>query len=139
LDVRRHPMAACVSNYKQFYAKGQDFSYSIEDVARYYRAYLNLMRHWSEALPGRVLTIVYEDLVEDLEGGVRRALAHCELEFDPACLKFHTSRRVVSTPSSEQVRQPLFRDGLSAWRNFEPWLEPLKTALGDALQRWDEA
>jgi tetratricopeptide (TPR) repeat protein len=136
IDARRDPMSCCFSNLKQLYAQGQEFTYSVEDIARYYRTYLELMRHWDEALPGRVLRVQHEEVVNDLEGSVRRMLDHCGLEFEPACVDFHKSRRSVRTPSSEQVRQPIFRDGLDQWRNFEPWLEPLREALGDALDRY---
>ena len=133
IDVRREPMACCFGNLKQLFAKGQEFSYSIEDIARYYRTYLELMRHWDAVLPGRVLRVHYEDLVDDLEGGVRRLLQHCELEFEPACVEFHRTERSVRTASSEQVRQPLYREGLDQWRRYEPWLTPLREALGDAI------
>jgi tetratricopeptide (TPR) repeat protein len=133
IDIRREPMACCVSNLKQLYARGQEFCYGIEDIARYYRAYLELMRHWDRVLPGRVLRVSYEDLVEDLDVNVRRILDHCGLDFEPACLEFHRSRRAISTPSSEQVRQPLFREGLSQWRRYEPWLGLLRETLGDAI------
>jgi tetratricopeptide (TPR) repeat protein len=138
IDVRREPMACCVSNLRQLYARGQDFSYSLEDIARYYRTYIDLMRHWDVVLRGRVLRVFYEDLIDDLEGGVRAALRYCGLEFEPACVDFHRSGRAVTTASSEQVRQPVFREGLSQWRNFERWLAPLKEALGDALVRYRE-
>jgi predicted Zn-dependent protease len=134
IDARREPMACCFSNLKQLFAQGQEFTYSAEDIARYYRTYLELMRHWDEALPGRVLRVQHEDLVDDLEGGVRRLLAHCGLDFEPACVDFHKTERSVRTPSSEQVRQPIFRDSLDQWRKYEAWLGPLKTALGDALE-----
>ena len=133
IDVRREPMACCFSNLKQLFASGQEFTYNIEDIARYYRTYLDLMRHWDEVLPGRVLRVSYEDVVEDLEGNVRRILEFCGLEFERACLDFHQTERSIRTASSEQVRQPLFREGLLQWRNYEPWLRPLKDALGDAL------
>jgi hypothetical protein len=136
IDVRREPMACCFSNLKQLFASGQDFSYGIENIARYYRSYLELMHHWDAALPGRVLRVHYEDVLEDLAGNVRRMLDFCDLEFEPRCLEFHSTRRSVSTASSEQVRQPLFRDGLSQWRHYEPWLGPLQEALGDALARY---
>ncbi len=136
IDIRREPMACCVSNLKQLFARGQEFCYGIEEVARYYRTYLELMRHWNRVLPGRVLRLSYEDLVEDLDASVRRILAHCGLAFDPVCLDFHRSRRAINTPSSEQVRQPLFRDGLSHWRHYAPWLDPLKEMLGDAICRY---
>jgi tetratricopeptide (TPR) repeat protein len=136
IDVRREPMACCFSNLKQLFASGQDFTYSIDDIARYYRIYLELMRHWDAVLPGRVLRVWYEDVVEDLEGNVRRLLEFCRLPFEPACLEFYKTERTVRTPSSEQVRQPLFREGLYQWRNYEPWLGPLEDSLGDALIRY---
>ena len=138
IDARREPMACCFSNLKQLFARGQEFAYSIEDIARYYRTYLDLMRHWDEVLPGRVLRVRYEDVVDDLEATVRRILQFCGLEFEPACVEFYKTKRSVSTASSEQVRQPIFRDGLSQWRNYEPWLRPLKDGLGDALIRYRE-
>lgn len=137
IDVRREPMACCFSNLKQLFGTtNQEFTYDIDPIARYYRSYLDVMRHWDEVLPGRVLRVQYEDLVEDLEGGVRRMLEHCGLVFEPACLDFHQTRRSVRTPSSEQVRRPISRDGLAQWRNYEPWLAPLQAALGDALIRY---
>jgi tetratricopeptide (TPR) repeat protein len=138
IDARRDPMSCCFSNLKQLFATGQEFTYSIEDIARYYRTYLELMRHWNNVLPGRVLRVQHEDLVNDLEGSVRRILTYCGLAFEPACIEFHRTARSVRTPSSEQVRQPIFRDGLEQWRKFEPYLEPLKIALGDALVRYRE-
>jgi tetratricopeptide (TPR) repeat protein len=136
IDVRREPMSCCFSNLKQLFAQGQEFSYSAEDIARYYRTYLELMRHWDAALPGAVLRVLHEDVVDDLEASVRRMLDYCGLPFDPACVEFHKTERSVRTPSSEQVRQPIFRDGLDAWRPYEPWLSPLRAALGDALERY---
>jgi len=136
IDARREPMACCFGNFKQLFASGQEFSYGLEDIARYYRTYLELMRHWNEVLPGRVLRVQYEDLVNDLTGNVRRLLEYCQLEFEPACVEFHRTERSVRTASSEQVRQPLYREGLDQWRHFEPWLEPLRAALGDALRRY---
>jgi tetratricopeptide (TPR) repeat protein len=136
IDARREPMACCFSNFKQLFAQGQEFTYSIEDIARYYRTYLDLMGHWDEVLPGRVLRLHYEDVVADLEGSVRRLLDYCGLDFEPACLEFHKTQRSVRTPSSEQVRQPIFRDGLDSWRAYAPWLGSLETALGDALVRY---
>ena len=138
IDVRRDPMACCVSNLRQLFAKGQEFTYSIEDIARYYRTYLELMRHWDAVLPGRILRVWYEDVVEDLEGNVRRILEFCGLEFEPACVEFYKTERSVSTASSEQVRRPIFRGGLFQWRNYEPWLGPLKDKLDDALIRYRE-
>jgi len=136
IDARREPMACCFGNLKQLFAQGQEFTYSIEDIARYYRTYLELMRHWDSVLPGRVLRIHHEDVVDDLPGAVRRLLDYCELEFEPACVEFHKTERSVRTASSEQVRQPIYREGLDQWRHYEPWLQPLREALGDALTRY---
>lgn len=136
IDVRREPMGCCFSNLKQLFAQGQEFTYSVDDIARYYRTYLDLMVHWDQALPGRILRVQHEDVIADLEGNVRRMLDHCGLDFEPACVDFHKTRRSVRTPSSEQVRQPIFRDGLDQWRKYEPWLGPLEAALGDALVRY---
>jgi tetratricopeptide (TPR) repeat protein len=133
IDVRREPMACCFSNLKQLFVSGQEFTYSTEDIARYYRTYLDLMRHWDAVLPGRVLRVSYDDLVEDLDGNVRRIVGFCGLEFEPPCVEFYKTERNVRTPSSEQVRQPIFREGLQQWRNYEPWLGSLKDHLGDAL------
>jgi tetratricopeptide (TPR) repeat protein len=136
IDARREPMACCFSNLKQLFAAGQEFTYSVEDIARYYRTYLELMEHWDFVLPGKVLHVLHEDVVEDLEGNVRRILDFCGLAFEPACLEFHKNERSVRTASSEQVRQPIYREGLDQWRNYEPWLGPLKEALRDALFRY---
>jgi tetratricopeptide (TPR) repeat protein len=136
IDARRHPIACCLSNLKQLFAAGQEFAYRAEDVARYYRAYLDLMGHWDTALPGRVLRVVYEDLVDDLGAAARRVLSFCGLEFEPACLEFYKTRRSIRTASSEQVRQAIFREGIEQWKHFDPWLGPLKEALGDALVRY---
>ncbi len=134
IDVRREPMACGFSNLKQLFGTtNQEFTYGAEDIGRYYRTYLDLMRHWDAVLPGRVLKVAYEDVVEDLEGGVRRMLGHCGLDFEPACLTFHETRRSIRTPSSEQVRQPIGREGLTQWEHYAPWLGPLRDALGDAL------
>jgi tetratricopeptide (TPR) repeat protein len=138
IDVRREPMACCWSNLKQLFAGGQEFSYGMEELGRYYRTYLELMRHWDEVLPGRVLRVHYEDVVNDLEGQVRRLLAFCGCEFEPACVEFYKTRRSVRTASSEQVRQPIFRSSLDQWRHYEPWLTPLRDALGDASIRYRE-
>ena len=133
IDARREPMACCFSNFKQLFASGQEFTYSIEDIARYYRTYVELMAHWDQALPGRVLRVQYESVVEDLEGNVRRILEFCGLTFEPACLDFHKTERSIRTASSEQVRQPINRDGMDQWRHYEPWLGPLKAALGELI------
>jgi tetratricopeptide (TPR) repeat protein len=129
IDARREPMACCFSNFKQLFASGQEFTYNIDDIARYYRCYVDLMRHWDAVLPGKILRVQHEDVVEDLEGSVRRILDFCGLDFEPACLEFYKTERSVRTASSEQVRQPIFKEGLDQWRNYESWLGPLRTAL----------
>jgi predicted Zn-dependent protease len=130
IDARREPMACCFSNFKQLFASGQEFTYSLEDIASYYRMYGELMRHWDEVLPGRVLRVQHEEVVEDLEGNVRRILQFCGLDFEPACLEFYKTERSVRTASSEQVRQPIYKEGLDQWRKFEPWLGELRSRLG---------
>jgi tetratricopeptide (TPR) repeat protein len=136
IDARRDPMSCCFSNLKQLFASGQEFAYSSEDIARYYRTYLDLMAHWDAVLPGYVLRVQHEDVIDDLESSVRRILEFCGLEFEPACIEFHRNQRSVRTPSSEQVRQPIFRDGLDQWLNYEPWLGRLREVLGDAINRY---
>jgi predicted Zn-dependent protease len=130
IDARREAMACCFGNYKQLFALGQQFTYSLEHIARYYRTYVELMDHWDSVLPGKILRVRHEDVVNDLERSVRRILDFCGLEFEPACLQFFKNGRSVHTASSEQVRQPIYREGLDQWRHFEPWLEALRTALG---------
>jgi len=124
-------MACCFSNFKQLFASGQEFTYSLDDIARYYRSYVELMQHWDAVLPGKVLRVQHEELVEDLERQVQRILDFVGLDFDSACLEFYKTERSVRTASSEQVRQPIYKEGVDQWRNFEPWLGPLKDALGD--------
>jgi len=134
IDARRAPMACCFSNFKQLFASGQQFTYSLEDIARYYRTYVELMAHWDQVLPGKVLRVQHEDVVADLEPQVRRILDFCELDFEPGCLEFHKTSRRVHTASSEQVRRPINTEGLDQWRHFEPWLGPLKAMLGDLAE-----
>ena len=136
IDARRHPMACCFSGFKQLFASGQEFTYGLDEVGKYYRDYVALMDHWDAVLPGKILRVQYEDVVADLECQVRRILDHCGLPFEAACLDFHRTERSVRTPSSEQVRQPIYKSGLEQWRNFEPYLDPLKQALGPVLQRY---
>jgi hypothetical protein len=136
IDARRHPMACCFSGYKQLFASGQEFTYGLDEIGRYYRDYVGLMDHWDKVLPGKVLRVQYEDVVADVETQVRRLLEYCGLPFEQACVDFHQTQRSVRTPSSEQVRQPIFTGGLEQWRNFEPWLDPLKSALGPMLDRY---
>ena len=135
IDARRDPMACGFSGYKQLFAEGQQFTYDLADLGQYYRDYVELMDHWDAVLPGKVLRVQYEDVVGDLETQVSRILDHCGLEFEPECLSFHRTERAVRTPSSEQVRQPIFQSGLDYWRNYESWLDPLKGALGEDVRR----
>jgi hypothetical protein len=139
IDARRHPLGCCLSGFKQHFARGQAFSYDLAHIGRYYRDYVALMAHVDAALPGKVHRVIYERMVADTEGEVRRLLAHLGLPFEDACLRFWTNERAVRTASSEQVRQPIFDDALDHWRNFEPWLDPLKAALGDVLDAYPEA
>ncbi|HEV2363739.1 MAG TPA: sulfotransferase [Caulobacteraceae bacterium] len=136
IDARRAPMASCFSAFKQHFARGHSFSYDLTDVGRYYGDYVELMAHWEKVLPGKVHRVIYEDVIDDLEGEVRRLFAYLGVPFEPAALRFWETDRAVRTASSEQVRSPLFRQGLEQWRNFEPWLGPLKDALGPALTSW---
>jgi predicted Zn-dependent protease len=136
IDARRHPLGCCLSNFKQLYARGQRFSYGLADMGSYYRDYVELMAHFDAVLPGRVHRVIYEDLVEDTEREVRRLLEFCGLPFEPGCLRFFENDRPVRTASSEQVRRPIYRDGVDQWRHFEPWLDPLKDALGPVLDAY---
>jgi tetratricopeptide (TPR) repeat protein len=129
IDARRHPLATCFSAFKQHFARGQNFSYDLTELGRYYLDYVRLMDHFDAALPGRIHRVMYEDMVADTEAEIRRLLAYCGLAFEPACLRFWETDRAVRTASSEQVRQPIFRAGLDQWRHYEPWLGPLKRAL----------
>ena len=136
IDARRHPMACCFSNFKQHFARGQAFSYDLEDMGRYYADYVALMAHFDAVMPGRVHRVIYEDMVDDTETQVRALLDYCGLAFDERCLRFFENDRPVRTASSEQVRQPIYRDGVDQWKHFEPWLEPLERALGPVLQHY---
>jgi tetratricopeptide (TPR) repeat protein len=136
IDARRGPMASCFSAFKQHFAQGQSFSYDLTDLGRYYRDYVALMDHFDAVQPGTVHRVIYEEMVENTEAEVRRLLDYCGLPFEVGCLEFYANDRAVRTVSSEQVRRPIFRDALEQWRNYEPWLEPLKTALGTALTDW---
>ena len=138
IDARRHPMACGFSNFKQHYAAGVLFSYSQESIGAFYRDYWRFMEHFDHVQPGAIHRVLNERLIEDPEGEIRRMVEFIGIPFDPACLEFHTNKRAVRTPSAEQVRRPINRDGMEQWRNFEPWLGELKSALGPALEQWDE-
>ena len=135
IDARREPMDCCWSGFKQLFAEGQEFTYGLSEIGHYYRGYVDLMDHWDQVLPGQVLRVQHEDVIDDLEGQVRRILQFCGLPFEESCINFHQTDRAVRTASSEQVRQPINRKGLDAWREFEAHLEPLKAALGSSLRQ----
>ena len=138
IDARRHPLGCCFSGYKQHFARGQNFTYNLEEIGRYYHDYVELMAHFDAVLPGRVHRVIYERMVADTEGEVRRVLDYCGLPFDERCLRFYENERAVRTASSEQVRRPIYREGVDHWRNYEPWLDPLKSALGSVLEHYPD-
>jgi predicted Zn-dependent protease len=138
IDARRHPMACCLSNFKQNFAQGQRFSYDLEDLGRYYRDYVELVAHFEAALPGTLHRVTYERMIADTEGEVRRLLAFCGLPFEAATLRFYENERAVRTVSAQQVRKPIFREGIDHWRHYEPWLQPLSAALGEVLSAYPE-
>ncbi len=131
IDARRAPMDCCFSGFKQLFAEGQEFTYGLTEVGRYYSDYVDLMEHWDTVLPGKVLRVQHEDVLDDLEGQTRRMLDFLEVPFEEQCLAFHQTDRAVRTASSEQVREPINRKGQDAWKPFEPWLGDLKAALGE--------
>ena len=138
IDARRNPLASCFSNFKQHFAMGQLFTYGLENIGRFYREYVELMAHYDAVLPGRVHRVFYERMVEDTESEVRRLLDYCGLPFEESCLRFYENERIVRTASSEQVRRPIYKDGVDHWRHYEPWLSPLKEALGPVLQTYPD-
>ncbi|TMJ57872.1 MAG: tetratricopeptide repeat protein [Alphaproteobacteria bacterium] len=136
IDARRHPLGCCFSAFKQHFARGQNFTYDLAELGAYYRSYVELMAHFDAVLPGRVHRVFYERMIEDTEGEVRRLLEYCRLPFEPACLRFYENERAVRTASSEQVRTPIYREGLEQWGHYEPWLGALKAALGSVLEAY---
>lgn len=136
IDARRHPMSCCFSVFKQHFARGNRFSYDLVELGRYYRAYVDLMAHFDAVMPGRIHRAIYERVVEDTEGEVRRLLDYCRLPFEDACLRFYETERAVRTASSEQVRRPIYRDALEQWTHFRPWLGPLEDALGPVIETY---
>jgi tetratricopeptide (TPR) repeat protein len=136
IDARRHPLGCCFSVFKQHFARGQAFAYDLVDLGRYYRDYVALMAHFDEVMPGRIHRVIYETMVQDTEAEVRRLLDYCGLPFEEGCLRFYENARAVRTASSEQVRQPIFRDAMEHWRHYEPWLGPLQAALGPTLNAY---
>ena len=139
IDARRHPLGCCFSNFRQHFARGQDFAYDLNDVGHYYADYVRLIAHIDRVLPGRVHRVIYEQMVDDTEGEVRALLDYCGLEFEPACLEFYKTERAVRTASSEQVRQPIYRDATEEWKPYEAFLGPLKESLGPVLDSYPEA
>jgi len=139
IDARRHPMACCFSAFKMQFSDGHRFSYDLHELGDYYRLYVEYMQHFDAVLPGRIHRVHHESMVDDTETEVRKLLDYCGLEFEPDCLRFHENKRPVRTPSAQQVRRPIYRDGLDHWRNFEAWLGPLADALGDALVKYPDA
>jgi hypothetical protein len=137
IDARRHPAACCFSAFKQLFAEGQEFTYSLDDIAQYYIDYVELMDHWDTVLPGEVLRVRYEDMTGDTENQVRRILNYCGLPFEAGCLEFHKTKRAVRTASSEQVRQPIYQSGVDHWQNFGTQLQPLLSTLAPTIKRYE--
>nr|WP_222934336.1 tetratricopeptide repeat-containing sulfotransferase family protein [Caulobacter sp. 17J80-11] len=139
VDARRHPLGCCFSGFKQHFARGQGFTYDLTELGRYYADYVELMAWFDQVQPGAVHRVIYERMVADPEAEVRALLDYCGLPFEDACLRFYETERAVRTASSEQVRQPIFTDAVEHWKAYEPWLEPLKAALGPVLAAYPEA
>ncbi len=139
IDARRHPLGCCFSGFKQHFARGQAFTYSLEEIGRYYRDYVELMAFFDTVLPGRIHRVIYESMIEDTESEVRKLLEYCGLPFEDSCLRFYENERAVRTASSQQVRRPIFREGVDHWRHYEPWLDPLKQSLGAVLEEYPAA
>ncbi len=138
IDIRRHPLGCCFSNFTSIFLHGLAHTYRLADLGRFYANYVEMMAHYDHVLPGKVYRVFYEDLIDDTEREIRRLLAWLDLPFEEACLDFHSNKRAVNSASSEQVRSPLFRDALERWRHYEPWLGPLKAALGPVLEQYPE-
>jgi len=136
IDARRHPLGCCFSGWKQHFARGQTFSYDLGDIGRYYRDYVALMAAYDEAAPGAVHRVIYEDMVARTPEEVRRLLDYLGLPFEQACLEFYNNERAVRTASSEQVRRPIFTDGVEHWKNYAAWLNPLVEALGSVVEAY---
>ena len=137
IDARRHPLDACTGNLRQLYARGQAFSYDQTDIGEYYLQYQRLMDHWDEVLPGKVLHVQYEEVVNNLEAQVTRILEFLGLPWEDACLNFHDTERAIRTASSEQVRQPIYNSGVGFWRHYESHLEELQEVLEPILERYN--
>ena len=136
VDARRHPMDCCFSSFKQLFSIGQEFTYSLDWIGRYYADYVRMMDHFDRLFPGRVHRVIHEKLIEDPEREIRKLLDYLGLHFDDGCLRFYQNDRAVRTPSAEQVRQPINRQGVGRWRPFEAWLGDLKESLGPVLDAY---
>jgi tetratricopeptide (TPR) repeat protein len=139
IDARRHPLGCCFSNFRQHFARGQDFAYDLQDLGYYYADYVRLMAHVDDMLPGRVHRVIYEWMVDDTEAEIGALLDYCGLPFEPACLSFYETDRAVRTASSEQVRKPIYRNATEEWQRYDQFLEPLKKALGPVLESYPNA
>ena len=136
IDARRHPLDACLGCYRQLFAKGQNFTYDLNELGEYYLQYQRMMDHWAAVLPGRVLTVQYEEVVADFENQVRRLLEFCGLPWEDACLRFYENERPIRTPSAEQVRQPIYDRSVGYWRNYAQYLDELITAIEPIRDRY---
>jgi hypothetical protein len=136
IDARRYPLDSCFSCYRQLFAQGQTFTYDLTDIGEYFLQYERMMDHWHDVLPGRVLTVQYEDMVMDFENQVRRLLEYCELPWEDSCINFYETERPVRTASSEQVRQPIYSQSINRWRNYEQYLGELIEVLEPSLPRY---
>jgi len=139
IDARRHPLGCCMSNFRQHFARGQDFTYDLTDLGRYYSDYVRLMAHMDAVMPGRVHRVIYERMIDETEAEVRALLDYCGLDFEEACLEFYKTERAVRTASSEQVRQPIYKDAADEWQRYDAYLDPLRDALGPVLDAYPEA
>jgi hypothetical protein len=139
IDARRHPLGCCFSNFRQHFAHGQDFTYDLETLGRYYSDYVRLMAHIDAVLPGRVHRVIYERMVDNTEAEIRALLDYCGLQFEPQVLEFYKTERAVRTPSSEQVRRPIYREATEEWLPYDKYLDPLKEALGPVLDAYPDA
>ena len=139
IDARRHPLGCCMSNFRQHFARGQDYTYDLTDLGRYYSDYVRLMAHLDTVMPGRIHRVIYERMIDDTETEVRALLEYCDLDFETACLEFYKTERAVRTPSAQQVRKPIYKDAADEWRRYEAHLGPLKSALGPVLESYPDA
>ena len=138
IDARRYPMDSCLSCYRQLFARGQSFTYDLTEIGEYFLEYQRMMDYWHEVLPGRCLTVQYEDMVTDFDNQVRRLLEYCGLPWEENCARFYETERPVRTASSEQVRQPVYTRSIHFWRNYADRLQELREVLEPALPRYQQ-